>query len=178
MRCACVVLALVQTWISRGILDPDGVSYSDLAKALLAGDWRNGLSSYWSPLYSWFLVLGYAVFRPGIHWLIFVSHVVNFLAFVCALLAWEWLLREWERWQGPPAHRPLVESAGYTTIALVGLHTVWPRPRRSRYLQRFSWFWRSCWGPGATGDFIVLQGWRLWWCCRSWWRFPWRRGVS
>jgi len=124
MRGACIVLALMQMWISRGILDPDGVSYSDLAKALLRGDWRNGLSSYWSPLYSWFLVLAYAVFRPGIHWLIFVSHVINFLAFVCALLAWEWLLREWERWQGPPAHRPLVEATGYTTIAWVGLHSV------------------------------------------------------
>ena len=68
MRSACLVLALMQMWMSRGILDPDGVSYSDLAKALLRGDWRNGLSSYWSPLYSWFLLLGYAVFRPGIHW--------------------------------------------------------------------------------------------------------------
>jgi hypothetical protein len=124
MRSVCLILALMQMWTSRGILDPDGVSYSDLAKALLRGDWHNGLSSYWSPLYTWFLALGYAVFHPGIHWLIFVSHVINFLAFVCALLAWEWLLREWERGQGPPAHRPLMGAAGYMTIAWVGLHTV------------------------------------------------------
>ncbi len=124
LRSACLAFALVQMWLARGILDPDGVSYSDLARALLRGDWRNGLSSYWSPLYSWFLALGYAVFRPGIHWVIFVSHVINFLAFACALAAWEWLVREWERWQGPPEHRSLMEAAGYATIAWAGLHTV------------------------------------------------------
>lgn len=124
LRVGCLVYAAVFMWGSRGVLDPDGVSYSDLAKALLRGDWRNGFSSYWSPLYSWQLAFGYAVFRPGIHWLIFVPHVINFIGFVAALLIWEWLLCEWERWKGPPAHRALSDAVFYSVIAWTGLHTV------------------------------------------------------
>jgi hypothetical protein len=118
------VFALIQMWMSRGVLDPDGISYSDLAKALLRGDWRNGLSTYWSPLYSWLLALAYEIFRPGMERLIFVAHVLNFVAFLAVLLAWEWLLREWERWKGPPRHRAVVETVGYAVVAWVGLHVV------------------------------------------------------
>ncbi|MEO7513253.1 MAG: hypothetical protein ABIZ91_15980, partial [Gemmatimonadaceae bacterium] len=44
-------LALVQGWISRGQLSPDGVSYLDLANAARAGDWGHFLQGSWSPLY-------------------------------------------------------------------------------------------------------------------------------
>ena len=117
-------LAFAQTWTTRGLWDPDGVSYSDIAKAYLRGDWHNALNSYWSPLYSWLLAIGYVVFRPSMRWETFVSHAINFLAFLGALLAWNWLLNEWERWQGPPQHRILVEVAGFSVITWAGLHLV------------------------------------------------------
>jgi len=117
-------LGFAQMWVSRGLLDPDGLSYSDIAKAYLRGDWHNALNSYWSPLYSWFLAIGYLVFRPGIRWEILVAHVINFIGFAAALFAWNWLLREWELWQGPPQHRVLVEVAGFSVITWAGLHLV------------------------------------------------------
>jgi hypothetical protein len=117
-------LAFAQTWTTRGVLGPDGISYSDIAKAYLRGDWHNALNSYWSPLYSWLLAIGYVVFRPSMRWEPFVSHAINFLSFLGALLAWNWLLNEWERWQGPPRHRILVEVAAFSVITWAGLHLV------------------------------------------------------
>ena len=111
-------------WVSRGLWDPDGVSYSDIAKAYLRGDWHNALNSYWSPLYSWLLAIGYLVFRPSIRWEILVAHVINFLGFAAALFAWNWLFREWEHWQGPPRHRVLIEVARFSVITWAGLHLV------------------------------------------------------
>jgi hypothetical protein len=117
-------LAFAQMWVSRGYMDPDGISYSDIAKAYLRGDWHNALNSYWSPLYSWFLAIGYFLFRPSLRWEIFVSHVINFLGFAAALFAWNWLLREWERWQGPPHHKLCVELTSFFVITWAGLYLV------------------------------------------------------
>ena len=124
LRNICAALALVQVWHFRGYLDPDGVSYSDLAKALTRGDWHNGLSSYWSPLYSFLLAIGYLIFKPGIHWQIFISQAINFIGFLASILAWEWLLNEWERWKGPPLYRSVADAVGYAVIAWGGLHLV------------------------------------------------------
>lgn len=119
-----MLLAFSHMWVTRGIMDADGVAYSDIAKAYLRGDWHNALNSYWSPLYSWLLAVGYFIFRPSMQWEYLIAHVINFLAFAAALLAWVWLLREWERWQGPPAHRVLVELASFSAITWAGLHLV------------------------------------------------------
>lgn len=119
-----IVLAVSHTWVRRGAMDADGVSYSDIARAYLRGDWHNALNSYWSPLYSWLLAIGYVIFRPSIEWEFLVAHVINLAAFTGALVAWLWLLREWEFWQGPPAHRVLVEVASFSAITWAGLHLV------------------------------------------------------
>ncbi len=119
-----LLLAFSQMWVSRGLVDADGISYSDIAKAYVRGDWHNALSSYWSPLYSWLLAVGYLIFKPGIRWETLVPHVINFLAFAGALFAWNWLFREWERWQGPPRYRLLVDVAGFSVITWAGLHLV------------------------------------------------------
>lgn len=119
-----IVLAFSQMWITRGVMDPDGVSYSDIAKAYLRGDWHTALNSYWSPLYSWLLAIAYLIFRPSMQWEYMVAHVINFLAFIAVLSAWIWSFREWERWQGPPADRLSVEVASFAAITWAGLHLV------------------------------------------------------
>ncbi len=124
LNAIALFLAFAQMWVSQGIFDPDGISYSDIAKAYLRGDWHNALNSYWSPLYSWLLAIGYVVFRPSIRWEMLVAHVINFLGFAGALYAWNWLFREWERWQGPPRHRVLIEITGFAVITWAGLHLV------------------------------------------------------
>ena len=46
---------------------------------------------------------------------------VNFLQFLAAFAAWEWLTAEWERWQGPPARPLLVDVTGYSVLLWAGL---------------------------------------------------------
>jgi hypothetical protein len=43
----CIALA----WAGRTALNPDGVSYLDLAARMAAGDWGSAVQGYWSPLY-------------------------------------------------------------------------------------------------------------------------------
>ena len=63
-RLLAVTMAALQAW--RGFsVNPDGVSYLDIADAYLRGDWHAAVSTYWSPLYSWLLAAGLAVFRPA-----------------------------------------------------------------------------------------------------------------
>ena len=75
------------------LLNPDGVSYLDIADAYLRADWHNAVSTYWSPLYSGCLA-GALVLRPPSVWEFAAVKLVNFAIFLGALAAFERLLRE------------------------------------------------------------------------------------
>lgn len=124
LRLATLLFALGQIWTSRFSVNPDGIAYLDIARAWLRGDWAGALNTYWSPLYSWLVAAVFALFRPGIRWQYFTMHAINFAGFAAALLAWDHLFKEWEKWQGPPKHRKLVNLAACATICWVGLHLV------------------------------------------------------
>lgn len=102
-------------------MDPDGTAYADVARAWLRADWGLALNSYWSPLYSWLLALIYGVFRPGPAGQIIAPHLLHFAGFLFLLVAWEWLLAEWEGAAGPATHPRLVMLAGYCALIWVGL---------------------------------------------------------
>jgi hypothetical protein len=42
--------------LHRSQINPDGVGYLSVAERWLAGDWRNAINGYWSPLLSWLMV--------------------------------------------------------------------------------------------------------------------------
>ena len=46
-----VLLCLTLAYATRNTLNPDGVSYLDLANAARRNDWSNFVQAYWSPLY-------------------------------------------------------------------------------------------------------------------------------
>lgn len=88
---AAIALLLAQVAVSRGALNPDGVSYLDLARALHAGDWTSFVQGYWSPLYPALIALlpGSAATDPVtvLAW----THIINGLAAIAAvLLLWRW----------------------------------------------------------------------------------------
>ena len=92
-RLLAVTMAALQAW--RGFsVNPDGVSYLDIADAYLRGDWHAAVNTYWSPLYSWLLAAGLAVFRPAPLAEFAVVKVVNFAIFLAALAAFEWFVHE------------------------------------------------------------------------------------
>lgn len=41
----------------RQAVNPDGISYLDIADAYLVGDLSNVVNGYWCPLYSWLLAV-------------------------------------------------------------------------------------------------------------------------
>ncbi len=84
-------LGLVQAWRARFSLNPDGIAYLDLADAWRSGEWREAVSLYWSPFYSW--LLGIAMLaRPSAYWEFPLVHLVGFLVFIAAFASFEFLL--------------------------------------------------------------------------------------
>src|SRR5205085_8652428 len=96
-RAAGWTLALVagalQAWAGRFPIGEDGLSYLEIASAYLRADWHNAVSAYWSPMYSLVLAGLLGITQPGRFLESTVVHVGSFLIYVCALAAFEFLLR-------------------------------------------------------------------------------------
>jgi hypothetical protein len=96
LRISCWLIALTlggaQAWATRFVMNPDGVSYLDIADAYWRGDWHNAINAYWSPLYSWILGLFLKVLKPSQYWEYPLTHLVNFLVYVFALACFDFFL--------------------------------------------------------------------------------------
>src|SRR5579884_4163927 len=55
------------------------------------------------------------------YWELPTLHIASFISFCLALAAWEWLVAEWEHWQGPSANPVLTDVTGYCVILWAGL---------------------------------------------------------
>jgi hypothetical protein len=133
-----LILAAGQAFAHRHAINPDGVAYLDLARAFLAGDLDTAINPYWGPLYPALLALGLRLGRPGMDSVFPVVHAVNVGIFACALLAFEFFLRELTRlWHGPASGAtPALSEAGleafgyalfmYAALWLIGLQLVTP----------------------------------------------------
>jgi hypothetical protein len=93
-RVAAVLLCGLHAWVARHVMNPDGMSYLDVADAYARGDLLSAVNSYWSPLYSWLLAGARTLLQPSPYWECGVAHAVNFAVLLAALLAFEWLLAE------------------------------------------------------------------------------------
>jgi hypothetical protein len=88
-----VSLGLLQTWATRHYMNPDGVSYLDVADAYWRGDWGMAINGYWSPFYSWILGLPLAISSPTSYWEATVVHFTNFGVYLGALICFEFFWR-------------------------------------------------------------------------------------
>jgi hypothetical protein len=91
-RAVILVLGFLQAWAGRFYIEHDGVNYLDVANAYARHDWQHAINGYWSPLYSWLLAIVEIVFRPPPYWQSTFLHLLNFLFFVFALIAFEFFL--------------------------------------------------------------------------------------
>ena len=91
---ASVALGVGHAWVGRYSMNPDGVSYLDMGDALVRRDWASAVNAYWSPLYGWILGLVVGQIDPSPKWQFPLVHAVNFVAFLFALLAFRFFLRE------------------------------------------------------------------------------------
>jgi hypothetical protein len=89
----CVVLGIVQVWISRYAMNSDGISYLDIGDAYFRGDWTEAVNAYWSPMYSLLLGLALHLLKPSIWWEFITVHIVNLVIYVVSLFSFRFLLR-------------------------------------------------------------------------------------
>jgi hypothetical protein len=127
-------MALLKALDTRYLVGADGVSYIEMGDAYLRGDWKMAIVPYWSPLYSWLIVLPKHLFGLSLHQESTSVHLVNFLIFAFALFAFEFFLNgliaslssaaERERWTPlPPWALRLIAYALFLYSALNWLST-------------------------------------------------------
>src|SRR5215813_5619321 len=88
------VLGLSQTWSWRYYIEPDGVSYIEIAHAYLRRDFAHAVNAYWSPLYSWLLALVLSLAHVPEYWEASTVHLVNFFSYLLALASFAFFFRE------------------------------------------------------------------------------------
>jgi hypothetical protein len=91
--CAATLLGFLQAWASRDEMNPDGVSYLDIGDAFFRGDWTMAISSYWSPLYPFFLGLITRIIKPSPYREFAVVHMANLVIYLFALACFDFFLR-------------------------------------------------------------------------------------
>ena len=118
------VVALLEGWLTRAQLNPDGVSYLDLADALRRGEWASFVQGYWSPFYPMLLVPFRVVAAASGSDTLAAAHFANsFIAIVGALLTHRLIAGVWRslpnRTWAPRALWIRAVWATYATCALV-----------------------------------------------------------
>jgi hypothetical protein len=95
------ILCIALGYLSRLALNPDGVSYLDLAAAVPRHDWSHFVQGYWSPLFPFLAGLISRITGLTGSGLVPVTHAINAIAATAAV----WVLWRWGRAVAPT--RPL-----------------------------------------------------------------------
>ena len=97
LRAFVLVFGAAALWFARDATSPDGVAYLDASDVYLSGGWPAAGTGYWSPLYPTLLAVARLVAGRGAARELSIVQGVNFLLFLCAFAALEYLVRE-VRW--------------------------------------------------------------------------------
>jgi len=140
--CSAIALGAADAWATRFTMNPDGVSYLDMADAWWRADWHMAINAYWSPLYSWILGLFLKVLKPSAYWEYPVVHLANLLIYVATVGCFEFLLCSFIRYRRQSAKDLTAEdqvglpewawwTLGYTlfiwtSLILIGIRVVTP----------------------------------------------------
>jgi hypothetical protein len=92
--CAAIILGLLQVWAHRNDINPDGISYIEIAWAAVHTGFRGLVNGYWSPLYPFLLSICFRVVHPSAHWEFAAVHFVNFAIYLANLACFEVFLKE------------------------------------------------------------------------------------
>src|ERR1051326_2196965 len=113
----CWVLALalggLRTWATRYQIDPDMISYLDMADAYLRGDWSMALNGWWNPFYTWLLFLVQLVAKSRPYWEFPAVHVLDFGLYVVGLACLHFFLRQLVRYQQVLRAQPAWQSSAF-----------------------------------------------------------------
>ena len=93
----CLLLAGVQGYAERHFMNPDGISYMDMASDTLRDGPHHLVNGYWSPAYPALIAASFFVFRPGPGLEFPVVHLLNFAIFVFALVSFVFFIKCWRK---------------------------------------------------------------------------------
>jgi hypothetical protein len=92
--CITTVVSFLQIWARRHTMNPDAVSYVEIAQAALHIGVKGLVNAYWSPLYPALLAVIFRAFHPPLFWESTVIHLLSFLLVFVNLACFEVFLRE------------------------------------------------------------------------------------
>jgi hypothetical protein len=87
-------IGAVYAWAGRHAMNPDGISYLDIADAYSRGDWSMAINRHWSPLYPLLLAAALWVLKPAPYAEFATVQLLNFIIFLGALASFEFLLSQ------------------------------------------------------------------------------------
>ena len=126
-----LLVGLLEAWLTRNDMYSDGISYLDVGDAFFRGHWHSALNAYWSPLYPVLLGGAMSVLKPGAVWQFPVVHLVNWLVFAFAVIAFQYLLTGLLSLRSDTLPEWIWIAFGYTlflwaTLRLIGVGLVSP----------------------------------------------------
>src|SRR5215468_8991394 len=89
-----VLFGLSQAWAWRYYIEPDGVSYIEIAHAYIQRDFAHAVNAYWSPLYSWLLALVISLAHVPEYLESTSLHLVNFVVFLLCVASFAFFFQE------------------------------------------------------------------------------------
>jgi hypothetical protein len=92
--CVAVVVGLIQVWAHRHNINPDSISYIEIAQSAREAGWKSYVNGYWSPLYPFLLTNVFRIFNPGPLWESTVVIFANLAIYLANLACFEWFLKE------------------------------------------------------------------------------------
>lgn len=117
-----IALGALDSWSTRYSINQMGISYLDMGDAIMRGEWHASLNGLWSPLYGLLLGLVMSLVKPSAKWEFSLIHLINFLIYLVAIVAFERFLRELIKWQ--QERQASVSSENRTTLPEWGLVTI------------------------------------------------------
>jgi len=126
LRAFVLVFGAAALWLARDAMSPDGIAYLDASDVYLSGGWPTAGTGYWSPLYPTLLAIARLVAGQGAARELSIAQSVNFILFLCAFAALEYLVREvrWTSRARLPGAPPNDTTWQVLVYALFGVLTV------------------------------------------------------
>lgn len=92
--CVVLVLGLLNVWAHRNDVNPDSISYIEIACATARSGLHQIVNAYWSPLYPFLLSLVFRYFHPAVQWEFTAAHLLNFALYSASFASFELFLQE------------------------------------------------------------------------------------
>lgn len=92
--CLAIALGALEVWAHRNEVNPDSISYIEMAEAAAQGAWHALVNGYWSPLYPLLLNVCFRLFHPAGYWEFTFVHLMNLALYLGDLVCFEMFLKE------------------------------------------------------------------------------------